>query len=83
MIVALLCAALVAQDQDPPRQTIEQRALIGALAFPRIGEQFGETVVAGPDVADDVVFIAITRPFCALVSSAPVSGSVAPHRLLN
>ena len=59
MIAALLCATLFAHNQDAPRITVEQRALVGSLAFPRIGELFGERVEAGPDVGDDVVFIAL------------------------
>lgn len=59
MIAALLCASLVAQIQGAPRVTVEQRALVGNLAFPQIGEQFGERIETGPDVGDDVVFIAL------------------------
>ncbi|MCH8979148.1 MAG: hypothetical protein IH945_07885 [Armatimonadetes bacterium] len=55
MIAALLCASLVAQVQDPPRITIEQRALRADVALRKIGEKFGVKLAPDRTTRNDVL----------------------------
>ena len=55
MVVALLCATLVTQIQDPPRVTIEQRALRADVALPKIGAEFGVKLVPDKSTKNDVL----------------------------
>ena len=55
MIAALLCAALVAQDQQ--RITIEQRALRADLAFKAIGDAFGTKLAVSAEMKSEVVLV--------------------------
>ena len=55
MIAALLCASLVARTQDPPRITIEQRALRADVALRKIGEKFGVHLTPDKSTKNDVL----------------------------
>lgn len=57
MIAALLCATLIAQNQDAPRVTVEQRALRADVALRKIGEKFGVRLSPDRSTKNDVLLV--------------------------